>query len=458
MHRTSPAALPSAASSFSAFVACLTCVICLGLLGPSAYAQDDYMPSDLRARVDQLKLDITNIPTSPTNQAARAHILWDWLNAWAINDGYVPVNATQAVYAALSPLYRDRPFVAATLNDAIAEFVFLDDHPGGVGSLEAELGPYTAGSSATLRQIYTFGTVPMQVGGGFVITQHFMTAGVGAWQSDDPAAPNYVTIASSNPRVTFVATTTPWPGMHGGFRSQRPTLTFRVASGTLEHGDTVTVTYGDTSGGSPGMRIPTFSSDRMPYPIYASFEASGAMVSLPIQPVVVEGGAIEGVAAFLPSVVAPGEPFTLSIRGQDQYYNRAVGAVPAWQVSLNGESWLNLEADGAITTQEVSIPAPGTYFVTVASADGQISGTGNPVLVTASGRDRIYWGDTHGHSGFAEGIGTPQRFMEWARDDARLDYVMHSEHDIWMDDAEWEVLRDNVRTFTKQGEFIAFLG
>ena len=34
--------------------------------------------------------------------------------------------------------------------------------------------------------------------------------------------------------------------------------------------------------------------------------------------------------------------------------------------------------------------------------------------------------------------------MTWAKEDARLDFVTHSEHDIWLDDSEWEHLKDNV--------------
>jgi hypothetical protein len=48
--------------------------------------------------------------------------------------------------------------------------------------------------------------------------------------------------------------------------------------------------------------------------------------------------------------------------------------------------------------------------------------------------------------------------MRWARDDARLDYVTHSEHDVWMDDAEWQALKDNVRRYAEEGRFIAYLG
>ena len=48
--------------------------------------------------------------------------------------------------------------------------------------------------------------------------------------------------------------------------------------------------------------------------------------------------------------------------------------------------------------------------------------------------------------------------MRYARDDARLDYVTHSEHDVFMDDSEWEVLRQLVSKYTEEKQFIPFLG
>ena len=98
------------------------------------------------------------------------------------------------------------------------------------------------------------------------------------------------------------------------------------------------------------------------------------------------------------------------------------------------------------------------YRFEIRSADGAVTGTVNPVLVEDAPSRRVYWGDTHGHTGFAEGVGSPDRFMTWARDDAGLDYVVHSEHDIWTDDYEWGVLIDNVGRFSREGEFVAFLG
>jgi len=48
-------------------------------------------------------------------------------------------------------------------------------------------------------------------------------------------------------------------------------------------------------------------------------------------------------------------------------------------------------------------PEPGVHRISIRSKDGAIEGKTNPVLVEKDPEHRIYWGDTHGHSGFAEG-------------------------------------------------------
>ena len=417
--------------------------------------QPDYLTPDLRARVDQLKNTYRSLPTDAANVGARAALTWDWINAFALAGRYVPVNSTQTVSALMGP--RRPPLFNLLLDGVIDELAFFDNHPDGLGPLTATLGPFTAGSYSTVSQTYTVGASPVQTGGSFVLARHFM-ANFGTWQTERPDGANYVSITTSNPKVSFVATTTSMRGMHGGFRSARENLTFRVASGTLNTGDTVTITWGDSSQGGPGMRMATMSSDRIPLPIYITLGRDQPLLSLPIQPIRVTGTQIAGVAGFAPSVLRPGEPFDLSIRARDRFFNRATGDVPDWQLHLNGENWQQVSADGAITEVQTQIDEPGVYYITIHSVDGKLQGEVNPILVSAAQRDRVYWGDTHGHSGFAEGIGTPDRFMQWARDDARLDYVTHSEHDIWMDDFEWEVLRKNVIDYTEEGRFVAFLG
>ena len=201
---------------------------CLATVTP-AYAQPgDYLPADLRARVEQLKADMLSIPTNRANLRTRAELTWQWLNAYALNGGYVPVNATQSLAWALGRRAA-APALIEALNATIHELAFVDSNPNAIGTLTADTGPFTAGQPATVTQTYTLGDRPIQTGGAILVARHFM-ANFGPWQASDAAAPGYISIESSNPKVSFVASTTPVRGMHGGFRGSRPTLVFKVAS------------------------------------------------------------------------------------------------------------------------------------------------------------------------------------------------------------------------------------
>ena len=454
--------------------------VCLALLallprpaGSGEASEADYLAPELRAAVDALKADVRRVPSSPANARARAETLVAWVDAWALSGRYVPVDATRVAATVLA--YPNTRMRTTRLDAAIAELALLDDEPEAVGTLAADLGPFTAASHATIRQTLTVGAKDIEPGGGIVVARHFMT-GL-AFQTDAAAADNYVTVASTNPTVRFANATMLMSGIHGGCSGQalcalkpglstrpEPALVFRVTSGRLTAGDEVTITYGDAKGGSRGLRLPSFSTDRMPLPLYLDFDGSGPLVGVPLAPIQVVGGPVAGVHGFAPSVVAVGERFALWLRARDRFYNRATGgaaggALPGWEIEANGEPMASLAAGTAarVKLAGLKFDAPGIYRFAIRSADGAIVGRANPVLVEAAPQRRIYWGDTHGHSGFAEGIGTAERFMRWARDDARLDYVTHSEHDIWMDEREWQVLVENVRRFSSD-DFVAFLG
>ena len=424
-----------------------------------AYAQDtDYLPGDLRVRVEKLKVDVNGSPSNTTNREERARTLWDWANAYSLKGGVLPVNLTQAVTTVFA--YADEIGKGdAGIDDFVFELSLLDEQPEAIGTLTADVGPFEARTFVTINQTYTVGARPIQTGGGFLIARHFQP-NYGIWQTNNPKADNFLSITSSNARVSFVTASSRVRGMHGGFRGEAETLVFRLASGTLESGDTVTITYGDRSQGSRGFLMADFSSDVMPLPLYIAFNENEPFLTLPIQPIEVTGTRLAGVHGFAPSVVASGEPFTLSVRAQDRYFNRALGPHDGWQISLNGSPFGTIPAgeDAISLVEGIRLSEPGVYRFGLSSPDGKIQGESNPILVETNPARRIYWGDTHGHSGFAEGIGSAERFMIWARDDARLDFVTHSEHDLWMDDHEWEVLKRNVRNFTEEHQFIAYLG
>lgn len=414
----------------------------------------DYMNPALRAEVETLKEAIRQQPTDETNDLERAHTLFRWVNAYALAGGYISVNATSVV----SQISAYGVPAGPALDLFAQELTFLDENPDGLGSFElVQSAPFTVREYATFSQVYTVGNVPVEDGGGFLLANHFQTNHP-PFQLEDPSAPNYVSITSSNPDVSFVVDSYPVPGMHGGFRGAANQLVYRV-DGQLDPGDSVTLTYGDTTGGGPGLLMPDFKSDQMPFPVYVDLDGSDLWLSLPIQPVRVIGGPIANVAGFAESILATGESARISIRAEDEYGNRAEGDIPDWVITLDSERLASVPSNGeAVVTTEVRLGEPGVYRLAVESAAGGITGEVNPIKVVASPDDRIYWGDTHGHSGFAEGVGSADAYMKFARDEARLDFITHSEHDIWMDDMEWETLRDMVKQYSVEGEFIAYLG
>lgn len=448
----------ASSSAFSLVVALVFIVLNLSQFA-IAQIKDDYLDTSTREKVEDLKRSVEITPSNRENARDRSRVLWKWVNAYSLEGRYVPVNLTQLVSNLLSyPLPQGTPRFQE-LDSYIRELALQESNSDAIGELNASGGPFEAGGFGTLVQTYTVGSEPIQVGGGFFIAKHFL-ANHGRFQVDNPEANNFVSVTSSNPNVSFTFESLNIRGMHGGFRRAAPSLFAKVSESKLEPGDVVTITYGDTSGGGRGLRMPTTSSELMPFPLYVALDSNRHFLSLPIQEVVIRGGAVAGVHGFAPSIVTAGEAVEISIRAQDRYYNRATGVLPEWHVTVGDRELAKIKrGSSAISVIEnVSFDTPGVYRISIRSSNGSITGTSNPILVEESPTRFIFWGDTHGHSGFAEGIGTPDRLMTWARDDARLDFVTHSEHDIWMDDFEWKTLKEKVEEYSDEGAFIAFLG
>jgi hypothetical protein len=420
---------------------------------------NEYLSPELRGQVEQLKRDVAATASRKENGPRRAMVLWDWANAYAIAGGVLPVDLP-ALIARVGGQRITGPGSLRQIDRYVREIQLHDETPAALGTLTSDADePFLPGSYVTIKQTYHFGAMEMAPGGGFFVARHFMS-NQGAYQATKPSFDNFITIQSSDPDATFVIDTRQVSGMHGGFRGATPGLFFRLKEGLLTERDTVTITYGDRSGGSRGFRVQTFSNDAFPLPLYVDLQGKRQLLTVPIQTYRVGGGPVQGVHAFAPSIVKTGETFTVSVRSEDAYRNRASGPIPAYSVTVNGKPHLQIPAgkDPITLLQEVSFDTPGVYRFQVTSSDNQIVGASNPVWVQSDPKLRIYWGDTHGHCGFAEGQGTPESFFEFGRDDARLDFLTHSEHDIWMDDSEWQTLKDNVDKYNKDGEFIAILG
>ena len=441
----------------------------LGLLIWGLAAQDtgsgraDYLTAELRDRVEALKRDAPQQSSDVNVLAQRLDTLWKWANAYSLTGGPVPGGFPQLTANANRALRRlpdggaQLPLAAISgfVEQFTREFQIKDEQPMALGQLElSSQGPHRAGEFVTVRETYTVGDMPMAVGGGIAVGQ----GRGGGLQTDDPAAAAYVTVTTSNPDVVL-APAKPW-GRWISFET-RSVVAFRLSGGELRKGDTLTLTFGDRSGGGPGLRIQNWSNDRFVFKTFVDLEGKGWLLT-PRWPAieVIGEDRVQFVNAIAPSVVEPGEEFVLAVRSEDRYKNLASGGTPAYEVLLDGQTVREIPA-GAAALQElgrIRLDAPGVYRFDVRSKDGAIRGTSNPVRVEASPSRRIFWGETHGHTGFAEGQGSPDGYYKFGRDVARLDFLSLSEHDIWMDDFEWKTLQEMVEKYRVPGRFTAILG
>ncbi|MCP5113024.1 MAG: DUF3604 domain-containing protein, partial [bacterium] len=456
--RTFPALVP-------ALIVILTCPA-------QADPNDDYLSPALRQQVERLKASAAHQPTDLDNFAARVPVVWEWLNAYSLTGGQFEPNATVIFrffreWLDESPELRSRADLGPevirrnleNLDRIIYELTLKDEHPNGMPRLEFDQhGPFEVGSWQTIKQTATVRELPIETGGAIMLGVPFLTD-PGRLQYDDPRADNYVSLGSSNPNVRWEKTTVRWSGMHGGFRAAVPNLAFQLASGRLESGDTVTIVYGDRSGGSRGWQMQSFQNDGCLRPLYFDLEGNGIFVGAQWPAFSVVGGAVNDVRATVPSVVRTGERFDLVLRSEDRQFNRATGSIPEYNISLDGDRVRSVPAGSPALKriEGLRLSQPGVYRYEVSSADGGITSLSNPVLVDDSPGRRIYWGETHGHTGMAEGQGTVDTFYRYGRDDAQLDFLGLSEHDIWTDAREWKQMRRAVDHYSEPGKFIAFL-
>lgn len=430
-----------------------------------AAARGDYLSPDLRSRVERLKAEARQSAADVETLAARLDTLWQWANAYALTGGPFP-DAFPQLTANANRALRRLPQGGAQIPVAdipefirryTREFQIKDEQPDALGALTlTPPGPFRAGEHVTLTQIYTVGAMPMAAGGGIVLRKSARrSAGL---QADDPTKANYVTVRSSNPQARFTPAE-PW-GRWLSFLIRTSNLPFRLSGADLVEGETVTIVYGDTSGGGPGLKLQESSNDQVILHALVDLEGKGDLLT-PRWPSfeVIGRDEVRYVNAVAPSVVEPDEPFPLAVRAEDRSKNLSSGVMPALEVLVNGKPLRKIAAGSPalVELDNVRLAEPGVYRFSVRSADGSLQAASNPLRVEADPAYRIFWGETHGHTAFAEGQGSPDGYYKFGRDVARLDFLSLSEHDIWMDDREWKTLQEMAAKHRVPGRFTTIL-
>lgn len=327
--------------------------------------------------------------------------------------------------------------------------------PALLGSVTLQpAGPVEARAHATLTLRYTVGQHGLDDRGAFKVLMRFPMDG-GDWQFDDPAAVNYVSISSPGgcrfqPSFASFGDARPW------FKVMR----VRVVGGFLKRGEVVTITLGDTRGGSPGLRMQTFCEDALELRFLVDVCATGHFVELPQRlafPVV--PGPAARLCVVLPTGAPLGEPFRLGLKAEDAWGNPTdqggcVRLSASHPVSGLPEE-VDLSGRRAVTIEGLTSEQAGTLRITARS--GGLEATSNPMVATPS-EERHFWGDLHGQSGETVGINSAERYFAFARDLAFLDVVSHQGNAFQINRRFWDHLNQLTADLNTPGRFLAIPG
>ncbi len=285
-------------------------------------------------------------------------------------------------------------------------------------------------------------------------------------QTDDPSAPNYLVLRTSNgARLSWK----PYPqgGPDSLFRGYHPWQTLNqitLVDKRLNLDDWIEIVYGARSGGSPGVEIQPMDETAFEQRVYVDAFGNGEYLPLPRSPTLrILPGKAERLHVIAQTDAVVGEPLWINVWAEDSLGNPASGFTGAVDLSVEPGSWREVwraeAADaGARRFEGIRLEAEGTYRFRARSRD-RIEAVSNPVRVhQAAPASRIYWGDIHTHTKYSDGRGTPTEMYEFGRKYSAIDFCSVSDHAFTTTDWMWDEIQRVSNEMNEPGRYVTFVG
>lgn len=309
-----------------------------------------------------------------------------------------------------------------------------------------------AGSIGTWRLTVTAGARGIKTGGGFRVYTD-SDSDWGTPQFVDAAAAEFMAVEAPDGAFPNVCTT--------GVKSLRVTIHGR----DLERGESLTLIYGDRSGGGPGSRAQTFAEERRYFWIDVDEDGSSQWHKLTDSPClrIVGGPAVRLSLTAIPSTVAVGERFRVVIKAEDAWGNAADGYCATVQVDsgrfqAESSQFTFTQVDrGVRRIEDCSATEVGVLRISARDEQNGLVAEGNPVVVTSKpGEQQLFWADPHGgqvvHNGkFGE-------FFRYARDVSGVQFVGFQRNADVISSEDWEKQQQAEREYSQPGRFVPIPG
>lgn len=263
-------------------------------------------------------------------------------------------------------------------------------------------------------------------------------------QATDPRADHYISARVSRSDVRVVTEVESQSddylvksarrGLDGRLERYVFVVRVTVAEGELGAGDTVEIVYGDTSGGSRGMRAAIVSTKPEPILLAVDRDGSGEFQRVEHDATLT---ARSDVAADLlitgPSTLVVGESSILHIALVDRHANPATGfagdvTLEVVQGDVDLPSVARVSEDRGYQTVAFIPRSTGVVRIEAAARRGTLRARSNPMVVVDEPPDtRIYWGDLHSHTHHSwDGVG--EGGFEYARYVSGLNFHAVTDH------------------------------
>jgi hypothetical protein len=238
-----------------------------------------------------------------------------------------------------------------------------------------------------------------------------------------------------------------------------------VLRGFLREGDTITLCFGDRSGGSPGMRLQTFCEDSFEFRVLVDPIATFNYQELPVQPTIrVVPGPPERWVAVVPTLRRAKEPFALKLKAEDRWGNPSDRAEQILRLSASRpverlpETLAFRSGELTQVIEGLSVPEPGDLTIRLQDEAGVLLAESNPLRVAEEVELRPFWVDLHGQSEETIGTNSARRYFEFARNTAFVDATGHQGNDFQITPGLWAELEGLSAEFNEPGRFVTLPG
>jgi len=235
-------------------------------------------------------------------------------------------------------------------------------------------------------------------------------------------------------------------------------------------GDTITFTYGDTSGSHLARATSNVHATKYEFRLLVDKNGNNLWnVIQPIPVIEVVSKPAKQYQITLPSLNTSDDLVSAVIIALDEYNNIDTGFSGTLDLSCSGDTDC-----GIPNSVEFNLIDSGRVVISFNSGEGEhqiiainSSGTeffSNPYMVSTTAPEyRLFWGDIQNHTNISDGNGTIEDFYNYAKNVANLDFIALTDHDHtygknYLTFDVWEKIKEFARMHSDGGNFVAFLG